>query len=79
MTREHWTAMIDNNLLPDSVLVLEDDSGGAEKETMLMKRFAAANDLPEPATWQQVKKKPEEMVGEQEEVRSSKNCVSLLL
>ena len=67
--------MIDNNLLPDSVIVLEEDSAGPEKEAMLMKRYAAANDLPDPSTWAPVKKKvsqTEEMEGEQEEVRQLK-------
>ena len=65
LTREHWTAMMDNNLLPDTVLVLEDDSGGREKESMLLKRFTTANDLPDPSTWQQPNKKPTPETGEE--------------
>ena len=74
LTREHWTAMIDYQLLPDCVLSLEDESGGKEKEAMLLKRFAAAHDLPDPSTWQQPGKKPAqeaEEEGEENEVVSN--------
>ena len=59
--------MIDYKLLPDCVLSLEDESGGKERETMLLKRFAAAHDLPDPSTWQQPGKKPTQVTEEEGE------------
>ena len=45
-TRENWAAMIESNLLPDSVLSIEDDLAPTD---FLLARFAAMNGLPDPS------------------------------
>lgn len=46
MTRENWTAMVDNQLLPDSVISLEDE---AAPDDFLLSRFVKLHNLPAPA------------------------------
>lgn len=47
MTRENWTAMVDNELLPDFVISLEDEEA---PEDYLLSRFVKIHNLPLPAT-----------------------------
>lgn len=47
MTRENWTAMVDNELLPDFVISLED---GAAPDDFLLSRFVKIHNLPLPTT-----------------------------
>ena len=45
MTRENWTAMIDNELLPDFVISLEDDEAS---DDFLLERFKKIHNLQSP-------------------------------
>ena len=45
MTRENWTAMVDNELLPDFVISLEDEEA---PEDFLLTRFVNMHNLPIP-------------------------------
>ena len=47
MTRENWTAMVDNQLLPDFVISLEDE---AAPDDFLLSRFVELHNLPTPAS-----------------------------
>lgn len=46
LTRENWTAMIENNLLPDFVISLEDEN---LPKNFLLTRFTEMHNLPPPA------------------------------
>ena len=46
--RDHWETMIDQKLLPDSVLVLSDDGAPAN---YLLTRFTQQKGLPDPSTF----------------------------
>ncbi len=47
LTREHWTAMFDANLLPDFVLSLEDEGAPGD---YLLTRFTQLHGLPDPSS-----------------------------
>lgn len=47
MTRENWTAMVDNELLPDFVISLEDEEA---PDDFLLSRFVTIHNLPLPTT-----------------------------
>lgn len=51
MTRENWTAMIDNELLPDVVVSLEDDEAS---DDYLLERFKKIHNLQSPMTNEEV-------------------------
>lgn len=53
--RDHWATMIDQELLPDSVVTLTDEDATAD---YLLTRFTQMNGLPDPSTFKG-KKKPE--------------------
>ena len=46
--REHWAAMIDQELLPDAVVTLNDEDAPAD---YLLKRFTQQHGLPDPSTF----------------------------
>lgn len=48
ITRDQWASMIDANLLPDSVLSLENNS---EDKDFLVKRYCQIKGLPDPESW----------------------------
>lgn len=63
LTRENWAAMIEHDLLPDSVVSLEDSD--APKD-YLLKRFTQLKGLPDQTTAAEaVKEEEEENKGEQ--------------
>lgn len=68
VTREHWAAMIDAQLLPDSVLALEDDKAEGNNEAVMLKRLTDSKGLPDLSTWQQ-KKSDKEVEEDEEEVQ----------
>ena len=47
LTRENWAAMIEQELLPDFVLSLEDESAPSD---YLLTRFTELHGLPDPAS-----------------------------
>lgn len=62
-TREQWTAMTESNVLPDSILSLEESEDNAET---LLKRFMAAHglaDSQEAQAAKQDKKREKEVIG----------------
>lgn len=53
--REHWAAMIDQELLPDAVVTLNDEDAPAD---YLLERFTRQHRLPDPSTFR-TRKEPE--------------------
>ena len=54
ISRDHWMSMTDQELLPDSVLVLSDEDAPAN---FLLNRFTQQKGLPDPSTFKS-KKEP---------------------
>lgn len=48
LSRDHWATMTDQNLLPDSVLVLSDENA---PPNYLLGRFTQQKGLPDPSTF----------------------------
>ena len=63
VTRDQWTAMIEHEVLPDTVVVLDDEDTPTD---YLLTRFTEQRKLPHPSTFKQTADKESE--GSQEKV-----------
>ena len=57
VNRDQWTSMIEHGVLPDSVVVLDDENTPPD---YLLKRFTEQHKLPHPSTFKQTADKASE-------------------